>query len=145
AEAAGLLRAALAGSGDEAAPAGVVSLLALAGGTLSEEAPAPGFLSATLVLHQALGEIAPDAPLWCATRGAVSTGRSDAVTDAAQATLWGFGRVAALESPERWGGLVDLPPVPDERAATRLAAVLAGPGTEDQLALRASGLSGRSP
>ncbi|MGW4456868.1 type I polyketide synthase [Streptomyces albidoflavus] len=143
AEAAGLLRAALAGSGDEAAPAGVLSLLALAGGTLSEEAPAPGFLSTTLVLHQALGEIAPDAPLWCATRGAVSTGRSDAVTDAAQATLWGFGRVAALESPERWGGLVDLPPAPDERAATRLAAVLAGPGTEDQLALRASGLSGR--
>ncbi|MFC7472541.1 hypothetical protein ACFQVA_41395 [Actinomadura keratinilytica] len=41
AEAAGLLRAALAGSGDEAALAGVVSLLALAGGTLSEEAQPP--------------------------------------------------------------------------------------------------------
>ncbi|CAL9649350.1 3-ketoacyl-CoA thiolase (plasmid) [Streptomyces sp. enrichment culture] len=141
--AAALLRAALTGSDGAAAPTGVLSLLALADDTLSEEIPVPGFLATTLVLHQALGEIAPDAPLWCATRGAVSTGRSDAVTHPTQATLWGFGRVAALESPERWGGLVDLPPAPDERAGTRLAAVLSGPGTEDQLALRASGLSGR--
>ena len=33
------------------------------------------------------------------------------------AALWGFGRVAALEQPQRWGGLVDLPETLNSRAA----------------------------
>jgi short-subunit dehydrogenase len=50
--------------------------------------------------------------------------------------------VAGLEHPDRWGGLVDLPPVLDERAAMRLRAVLAGAG-EDQVAIRGAGVLAR--
>ncbi|MFC6137799.1 type I polyketide synthase, partial [Streptomyces spororaveus] len=82
------------------------------------------------------------APLWCVTRGAVSVGRSDRLVSPVQAQLWGLGRVAALEVPERWGGLVDLPEVLDERALSRLVGVFAGSG-EDQVAVRSSGVFGR--
>ncbi|MCP2268761.1 Acyl transferase domain-containing protein [Actinokineospora diospyrosa] len=82
-----------------------------------------------------------DAPIWALTRGAVSTGRADAPADPEQALLWGLGRVAALEHPARWGGLVDLPTKLDGRALTRLSAILGGalPG-EDQLAIRPAGV-----
>ena len=56
--------------------------------------------------------------------------------------MWGLGRVAAEEYRDRWGGLVDLPPVLDERAAARLCGVLAGCG-EDQVAIRAAGILAR--
>ncbi|WP_404820595.1 type I polyketide synthase [Streptomyces malaysiensis] len=129
---AGELRAAVG----DAAIGGVVSLLALADGD--------GLLR-TAVLTQALGDAGVGAPLWVATRGAVSVGRSDGVVDPGQASVWGLGRVAALELPERWGGLVDLPESVDERVLGRLAGVLAGAGAggEDQVAVRASGVFGR--
>ncbi|MET8748189.1 SDR family NAD(P)-dependent oxidoreductase, partial [Streptomyces sp. NPDC004728] len=84
--------------------------------------------------------------------GAVSVGRSDGAVDAVQAQVWGLGRVAALEHPGRWGGLIDLPEALDERAVTRVCAALTGTGTstgtgtagdEDQVAVRASGVYGR--
>ncbi|MET9701348.1 acyltransferase domain-containing protein, partial [Streptomyces sp. NPDC006529] len=112
--------------------AGVVSLLAL------DEV---GGLVATAGLVQALGDAGVGAPLWCLTRGAVSVGRSDRLVSAVQAQVWGLGRVAALEVPERWGGLVDLPEVWDERAMGRLVGVLGG--VEDQVAVRSSGVFGR--
>ncbi|MDT7804530.1 MAG: hypothetical protein QOI78_7963, partial [Actinomycetota bacterium] len=87
---------------------------------------------------RALGDADVAAPLWVATEGAVSTGRADRVRAAGQAAAWGLGRVAGLELPQRWGGLVDLPEVLDERAGARLAGVLAG--TEDQVAVRGSGV-----
>src|SRR6202041_2365953 len=59
-----------------------------------------------------------------------------------QARGGGWGGVAALEHPGRWGGLVDLPPALDERAAARLCAVLAGCG-EDQAAIRGAGIWAR--
>ncbi|MGW7349638.1 SDR family NAD(P)-dependent oxidoreductase, partial [Streptomyces sp. NPDC054854] len=122
----------LSGAG---AVAGVVSLLALG--------EAAGVV-ATAVLVQALGDAGVEAPLWCLTRGAVSVGRSDVLTSAVQAQVWGLGRVAALEVPERWGGLVDLPEVWDERAMGRLVGVLAGGAAgEDQVAVRSSGVFGR--
>ncbi|MCC3769135.1 SDR family NAD(P)-dependent oxidoreductase [Streptomyces sp. UNOC14_S4] len=114
--------------------AGVFSLLAVAG--------AEG-LFRTLALTQALGDARVDGPLWVATRGAVSVGRSDAPVDPLQARVWGLGRVAALELPERWGGLVDLPETADDRALARLAGVLSGRGGEDQVAVRSSGVFGR--
>ncbi|MDQ0841394.1 type I polyketide synthase [Streptomyces sp. V1I6] len=120
----------------EAGPcAGVVSLLGL------DES---GGLLATAALVQALGDAGVEAPLWCLTRGAVSVGRSDRLVSAVQAQVWGLGRVAALEVPERWGGLVDLPEVLDGRAVSRLVGVLAGAGSgEDQVAVRSSGVFGR--
>ncbi|MEU5811663.1 type I polyketide synthase [Streptomyces sp. NPDC047718] len=115
--------------------AGVVSLLAL------DEAAG---VVATAVLVQALGDAGVGAPLWCLTRGAVSVGRSDRLVSAVQAQTWGLGRVAALELPERWGGLVDLPEVWDERAMGRLVGLLAGGvAGEDQVAVRSSGVFGR--
>ncbi|MEU8878268.1 type I polyketide synthase, partial [Streptomyces javensis] len=97
----------------------------------------------TAALAQALGDLAVDAPLWVATRGAVSTGRADGPVDPWQARVWGLGRVAALELAERWGGLVDLPETVDDRALSRLAGVLVGGEGEDQVAVRASGVFGR--
>ncbi|MFR0359566.1 type I polyketide synthase [Streptomyces sediminimaris] len=84
-----------------------------------------------------------DTRLWAVTRGAVSTGDHDPLTDPQQAAVWGFGRVAALEHPGRWAGLIDLPEGGSEAVADRLAAALAHPGDEDQIALRARGALGR--
>ncbi|GLW76034.1 hypothetical protein Aglo01_05160 [Actinokineospora globicatena] len=74
-----------------------------------------------------------DAPLWCATRGAVTT-PDDPARNPHQAAIWGLGQVAALELPRRWGGLLDLPETVDPQ---QLHAALAG--DEDQLALRDAG------
>ena len=58
------------------------------------------------------------------------------VVELAQASLWGFGRVVALEHPEMWGGLVDLPGTDGMGAIGALADELLGPDGEDQVALR---------
>ncbi|MFG2697352.1 type I polyketide synthase [Kitasatospora sp. NPDC048407] len=114
---------------------GVLSLLALA------EGPHPGLrtldacLTGTLLLIQALGGSGIDAPLWCATRGAVAAHGTEEVRPE-QAQVWGLGRVAALEHPLRWGGLVDLPELLDGPALEGLCAVLAGLDGEDQVAVR---------
>jgi len=89
----------------------------------------------------------PAAPLWCVTHGAVAVDGERLATPA-QAQTWGLGRVAALEFPRTWGGLVDLPPAGelDARAAARLCAALAGAGGlagEDQVAVRATAVFGR--
>ncbi|HEY8978584.1 MAG TPA: SDR family NAD(P)-dependent oxidoreductase, partial [Streptomyces sp.] len=119
---------------------GVLSLL----GPVDAPHPSHPVLSVgvagTVGLVQALGDAGIDAPLWCVTRGAVSVGGSDRVHSPVQAQIWGLGRVAALEHPERWGGLVDLPEVVDDRALTRLVGVLAGGGGEDQVAVRSAGV-----
>ena len=96
---------------------------------------------------RALAEVG-SARVWALTRGAVCVGRSDAAPDPVQAAVWGLGRVAALELPERWGGLVDLPGVVDGRALDRLVGVVAEAGGvggvgEDQVAVRSSGVFGR--
>ncbi|MFD8863369.1 type I polyketide synthase [Streptomyces sp. NPDC059590] len=121
-----------------APPGGVLSLLALDERTHPETAGVPAGLALTTALIQAMGDTALDVPLWCATRGAVSTGHGDRLGSPAQAMVWGLGRVAALEHPGRWGGLVDLPPTVDAPAAERLAGILSA--TDDQAAVRASGV-----
>ncbi|MFE7567051.1 type I polyketide synthase [Streptomyces sp. NPDC057539] len=122
---------------------GVLSLLAPVEERHPDHASVPAGLALTLTLVQALGDAGLRAPLWCATRGAVSVGRDDRLTRPVQGALWGLGRVVALEHPDRWGGLVDLPGTPDARATARLTAVLAGLGGEDQIAIRPSGVYGR--
>ena len=114
---------------------GVVSLLGL-----DESTPTAG-AAATTALLQALAGTGSAARLWCLTRGAVTAVPSDQVTSITQAALWGLGRVAALEQPQRWGGLADLPAELDEHAFARLGAVLGG--TEDQVAVRAAGTFAR--
>ncbi|MGW6293897.1 type I polyketide synthase, partial [Streptomyces sp. NPDC055058] len=130
-------------TGDDSRPTGVLSLLALDTRDHPGHVAVPVGLATTLALVQALGDLGIDAPLWCATRGAVAVGTADPAPDAAQALVWGLGRVAAMEHADRWGGLIDLPADLDTRSATRLAAVLADAGQEDQIALRATGAHGR--
>ncbi|BBB02225.1 putative modular polyketide synthase [Actinacidiphila reveromycinica] len=123
--------------------AGVVSLLALDGAEVPGRPGVSAGLAGTLSLLQALGDAGLDeAPLWLVTQGAVATGIGEEVGNPAQAQVWGLGRVAALEFQERWGGLVDLPPVLDERAGVRLAGVLAGNG-ENEVAIRGAGAFAR--
>ncbi|MFJ9211564.1 type I polyketide synthase [Streptomyces sp. NPDC102264] len=118
---------------DLPAPSGVVSLLGLA----------DAGVAATIGLLRALGGADVPAPLWCVTSGAVSVGADDAVAGFEQSMLWGLGRVAALEHPGRWGGLVDLPDAQDEVTGDLLASVLAGSSGEDQVAVRGGGILGR--
>ncbi|MFJ9953580.1 type I polyketide synthase, partial [Kitasatospora sp. NPDC091207] len=124
---------------------GVVSLLATAeDAPPSVAGPAMTGPATTVTLLQALGDADSGAPLWALTGGAVSIGRSDPLRSAAQALTWGLGRVAALEYPRRWGGLIDLPAAVDARTGDRLVALLGGAaGDEDQLAVRASGVFAR--
>jgi acyl transferase domain-containing protein/acyl carrier protein len=73
--------------------------------------------------------------LWVVTRGAQPLPGDD-VVDPVQATVWGLGRVIALEQPALWGGLLDLDPGdtgPDPEAI--LGQVLAH-DDEDQVAFR---------
>ncbi|WP_144081816.1 type I polyketide synthase, partial [Micromonospora wenchangensis] len=100
-------------------------------------------LASTVALLRALADTGITAPVWSVTNGAVSTGPGDRLADPAQAGVWGLARVAALELPDLWGGVVDLPPVPDPRAWQRLAAVVTGTTGEDQVAVRASGVVAR--
>jgi acyl transferase domain-containing protein len=83
------------------------------------------------------------APLWCLTRDAVAVSPADSLSGLAHAPVWGLGREAALDRPERWGGAIDLPATLDERARSRLAAVLSGATGELEVALRPSGLFAR--
>ncbi|WP_449288908.1 type I polyketide synthase, partial [Micromonospora mangrovi] len=123
-------------------PAGVLSLLG------SDERPVPGIpgltagLGLTATLLQALGDAGSTAPLWALTSAAVSVARWDAVAHPAQAALWGLGRVAALEHPDRWGGLIDVPADADARTARRVVDAIGADG-EDQLAVRDSGVFAR--
>jgi surfactin synthase thioesterase subunit/NADP-dependent 3-hydroxy acid dehydrogenase YdfG len=76
--------------------------------------------------------------LWLVTRGAQSPESDQRAPPAvAQSPLWGLGRTVALEYPELWGGLIDLPPDADgETAAQLLLRELKGGVGEDQIVLR---------
>jgi acyl transferase domain-containing protein len=89
-------------------------------------------LRTVVTLLRALDDAGADAPLWVVTRGAVAVGASDRAGDPVQAAVWGLGRVAALEYPQRWGGLIDLPERIDARAGTRLVGILAAGNDEDR-------------
>ncbi|MER8188387.1 type I polyketide synthase [Kitasatospora sp. NPDC094015] len=124
--------------------AGVVSLLALDERAHPLHPVVPVGVALNLALAQAMGDLGVSAPLWWLTRGAVATGPQDGAPSPEQQLSWGLGRVAALEYPRGWGGLVDLPEALDERGAARLAALLAGgAGAEDQVAVRDGGAYGR--
>ena len=132
----GQLRRALA----EHTPRGVLSLLAADRRPHPEHPVVPAGIAATLAVVQALGDLDATVPLWLVTSGAVRTGDADPPREPSAAQVWGLGRVAMLEYPRFWGGLVDLPAELDEAALEQLRGVLAGGwGEEDQLAVRGSG------
>ena len=105
-------------------PDGVLSLLALDEREHPDHQLLTNGLATTL---QLLGNL-PAAPVWVATNADSRTAHA----------VGALGRVAALEHPDRWGGVITLAGTPDPRA---LAAVLAG--TEDQVAIRPDGTSAR--
>ncbi|MFJ5034114.1 type I polyketide synthase [Streptomyces sp. NPDC088560] len=120
------------------APAGVLSLLAL---ETDPDKRSPGVTKGVLgsmALSQALADNAIHAGLWSLTRGAVAVDGEEAPSDG-QAAAWGLLRVAALDDPERSGGLVDLPADGGIELLTHLPALLAAgdaPGGESEFALR---------
>ncbi|MFI0481360.1 SDR family NAD(P)-dependent oxidoreductase [Actinomadura sp. 9N215] len=128
-------------TGDVGDVAGVVSFLALDEEPHPEHPAVPRGLTATLSLIRALDEADAAGRVWCVTRGAVAVDDTD-VPEPARALTWGLGRTAAVEYPERWGGLIDLPGEPDDRDLDLLARALTGTA-EDQVAVRRSGLFGR--
>ncbi|MET9403906.1 type I polyketide synthase, partial [Kitasatospora sp. NPDC002965] len=133
--------------GDGEAPAGVLSLLAHEERPHPEFADLPGAVALTLALVQALGDAGVEAPLWCLVSGTAVLGAGERPGGPVQGAVAGLARTVALEHPERWGGLVDLPPADgaglDERAARRLCAVLAAARDEEQVAVRSTGVHGR--
>lgn len=76
--------------------------------------------------------------LWLVTRGAQPVGSELVSLAVAQSPLWGLGRVIALEHPEMWGGLIDLPPDPDvsEDESSNLLAEIRGSEKDDHIAFR---------
>ena len=76
------------------------------------------------------------AQVWCITRGVMPVGAS--LPAVAQAPLWGLGKVASLEHPQLWGGMLDL--APERQSATDEAALLLAEiedsEGEDQLVFR---------
>ncbi|MEU7738838.1 SDR family NAD(P)-dependent oxidoreductase [Streptomyces griseus] len=138
-----MLAAALRTAAGDGQVSGILSLLALDGRTHPGQTTVTTGYAASLALIQAAADSELGAPLWCATRGAVGTRPDEPPLDAAQAQLWGLGRVVALEQPQLWGGLVDLPEQADSTALRLLATALSGRDGEDQLALRATGLLAR--
>jgi len=127
--------------GELAGATGVVSLLAHDERPSAAHPATPTGLLLTLALVQALGDRDATAPLWCLTSGAVATDAADRLDHPVQALVHGLGYTTALEQPHRWGGMIDLPPVLDGRAADRLVASLTG--GEDQLAIRSTGVFAR--
>ncbi len=90
----------------------------------------------TLVLLRALAEANTGAArrVWLITRGAHAPMRGAPGGDPLQSSVWGIGRVASLEYPELWAGMIDIGG--DEDVAALAAELLAADG-EDQVALRA--------
>jgi len=91
--------------------------------------------AATLQLVQALARRVGDPPrLWIATQGAQPADEAGPPVEPADATLWGLGRVVALEHPGLRCTMVDLDPAAD--SLSQLADELLAPDRENQLALR---------
>ncbi|MER6561682.1 type I polyketide synthase [Streptomyces sp. NPDC001027] len=125
---------------------GVLSLLAADTAALPGLDAVPAGLAATAALVQALADGAAGADavrLWAVTAGAAGVLGTEASVVPEQAAVWGLGRTAALEHPQLWGGLVDLPAGTDAAVASdvarRLAAALADRAGEDQIAVRPAG------
>ncbi|WP_371863010.1 type I polyketide synthase [Embleya hyalina] len=118
---------------DGAGPLGILSLLGRV----------PAGLAGTLLLVRAAAARTADTRLWCLTRGGVEVDGDPAPPDPDQARIWGLGRVAALELPDRWGGLIDLPEHPAPDAVDRVWRALGNAAHEDQLAVRPTGTFAR--
>ena len=126
-----------------AAPAGVLSLLALDDRSDPDRPALSRGCAATVALVQALGDAGIAAPLWCVTSGAVAVDHADGPVSLGQASVWGLGIGLSLDHPDAWGGLIDLPAKVSAPELERLHGVLTGADGEDQVAIRAGGVFAR--
>jgi NAD(P)-dependent dehydrogenase (short-subunit alcohol dehydrogenase family) len=118
------------------APGGWSGIVLFGGASASGEAECARLLE----LAQAHRRAAEPARVWIVTENAVAAAPGDAPGLAlAQAPLWGFGRVLALEAGSAWGGAIDLPRTAGPAEIAALADELLAPDGEDQVALRAGG------
>ncbi|MCI0649377.1 MAG: SDR family NAD(P)-dependent oxidoreductase, partial [Chloroflexi bacterium] len=91
------------------------------------------------LLRALAGQAMPLPPrLWLVTRAGQAVDGEEAPLNVMQAPLWGLGKVIALEQPQWWGGLIDLPATPAEPAAdvANIVAQLDTTDVEDQVAFR---------
>jgi len=101
-----------------------------------------------LAIAQAITDVADalgNGRLWVVTRGAVGLSPGEAPPDPLATWAWGFWASVAKEHPHVWGGIVDLPTLPDRVSTASLVQVLTRRGTdgENQLALRPEGVFAR--
>lgn len=124
-------------------PDGVRDILYLDALALPDSDPMPADLEARAFLTplshlQNLMEAQKDCHLWIVTRRAFACGDAPAKSCGQwQAPLLGLGRVAALECPSVWGGIIDLNTDDDmQTQAQCVADSLLNADTEDQTAWR---------
>ncbi|MFC8521117.1 beta-ketoacyl synthase N-terminal-like domain-containing protein [Streptomyces sp. NPDC057257] len=89
-----------------------------------------------LAVARTLAEREAPTRVWAVTRGAQWTGDGQRELCLPAGPLWGLGKVAALEHPELWGGLLDLDPRGAVDEAEQIAALLATESAEDLTARR---------
>jgi acyl transferase domain-containing protein/NADPH:quinone reductase-like Zn-dependent oxidoreductase/acyl carrier protein len=92
-------------------------------------------LGGTRRLFRAAVDAELRAPIWVVTRGAQRITDADTVSPD-QSCLWGFGRAAALELPQVWGGLADLAEGTADEWSRLINHAVAEQGGDDQIALR---------
>ncbi|MFC3998241.1 SDR family NAD(P)-dependent oxidoreductase, partial [Nocardiopsis sediminis] len=130
--------------GTAPAVAGILSLLPLDDAPHEDHPTLSRGLAATITLIQALADAElSGAPLWVATSGAVAVEETVESSRPFQTAAWGLGAVLALDHPETWGGLVDVPAGPEADDIALLHAVLTGGDGEDQVAIRSGSLFAR--
>ncbi|MEI6252011.1 MAG: SDR family NAD(P)-dependent oxidoreductase, partial [Mycobacteriaceae bacterium] len=92
-------------------------------------------LSGTQRLFRAAAAADLRGSVWVITRGAQRVTDADSVSPE-QSSLWGFGRAAALEYPQVWGGLADLSGAGADDWPQLVRRIAAREPGEDQIALR---------
>lgn len=85
-------------------------------------------------------ESMPGTRLWFVTRSGLELRGKDADARPEQNFLWALGRCHAVESPDSWGGLVELELDEDCGASELLAGYLLSGSAEDEILLRQDGV-----
>jgi acyl transferase domain-containing protein/NADPH:quinone reductase-like Zn-dependent oxidoreductase/acyl carrier protein len=126
-------------------PAGVIYLWALDASDVAKldadglDREQRDWCGGALHLVQSVARYAGATPprLWLCTRGAQKVTESDTTSSPIAATVWGLGKVVALEHPELRCARIDLAPGGGGDEIEILSAVLDANDDEDQVALRA--------
>ncbi|OHU31154.1 polyketide synthase [Mycobacteroides franklinii] len=141
------LRAAASGASEQGQTLRIVHVAALDGGKASSSTQSllriqHQILNGTRRLFRAAAAAELRAPIWVVTQGAQRTTDTDTVAPE-QTALWGFGRAAALELPQVWGGLADLSDASADEWSQFISRVsVSGDAAarDDQIALRGQGV-----